>query len=181
MIASDAGVGLNRTMIRFDGGAGWSNWTEYSGPFNLSIFGNGSFVHIEAFTIDELEHQSILINETFEIDDTYNAPTSALLEINHSYVDSMGATWVTDGSQFNFSLDNATGLQYRIWDGSWTSWAGVLDNFTLNASQNGLIYIEWQAVNGTLNEPVHNISLYFDDIEPAILLHIVQREGVLAA
>jgi hypothetical protein len=73
---------------------------------------------------------------------------------------------VTQGSQFNFTLQDASGIRYRIWNGAWSSWTDVSNNLTLANQTDGQIFIVWYAFNGTLTEVEHNNSYFFDGPNP---------------
>jgi Zn-dependent protease len=170
--STDGGVGVDATWVRFDAGSGWTNWTAYSGAFNLSALGNGSTVTLEAYATDELGHASAIVNLTMIVDDTYNAPSSSLVSVEPKFIDSGGGVWVRADSQLNLSTENATGIQYRIFDGGWGSWSSGTDTIPTTGLSAGRIHVEWRAVNGSLLEPIHNETLWYDSIAPTLRLEI---------
>jgi len=170
--SNDAGSGVSSTKYRIWNGTAWSSWATYSNAFNLSAVSNGTNAYLEAYSSDQFNQQSSHLNSSFIVDDTLNAPISWLTAVYPSHVAPGGFTYVTTGSQLNFTLQNASSLQIRVWDGTWSSWSTVSSSHTLPALSDGTIYVEWYAFNGSLTENVHNHSFQFDATSPTVTLSI---------
>lgn len=78
------GSGVNITYYRVWDGV-WSNWMEYSTPFNFD--GEEGTRHVEFYSIDNLGHVEDVQNETFIFDKTLptmisTSPTDGMVEVN---------------------------------------------------------------------------------------------------
>jgi hypothetical protein len=164
------------TMIQLDAGSstgegGITNWT-WTLPDNSQVYGSNVSVPCTNGTIQLSLEDSIgqtddewIVCHATAIPPVVILPVSNISSISNSYTEN-GTTFVTQGSQFNFTLQDASGIRYRIWNGAWSSWTDVSNNLTLANQTDGQIFIVWYAFNGTLTEVEHNNSYFFDGPNP---------------
>ncbi|HME52631.1 MAG TPA: hypothetical protein VKM55_10460, partial [Candidatus Lokiarchaeia archaeon] len=171
--ATDAGAGesgVNYTFYHID----TQPWVQYSGPFNLSSFGNGTHV-IYYYSNDSVGNYEVIKSLSVRLDK--NAPVT-----NISYVQHYILSFVNPSAIFTLSaIDAANGESgvnqtfYMVDSGTWSRYSG---SFTLAIYTNGTHAIFYWSNDSAGNyEAIRSLFVRLDRNPPVTRISFTPSQG----
>lgn len=161
------GSGVNHTWIRAWQN-GWTNWTEYNGSFDMTIFDNelgelpSGRYYLEYFSTDILGRNESVNNQSLFID--FSPPTAYLNPDSYYYTGGYNLT--INATDDGCGVDR---IYYSYWkEGLIMPWQQFM-YFIPIAGDEGLHYIEFYAIDnlGQASD-IQNVSIYFEMNSPYV-------------